>query len=424
MSDNSNPDDGAGSFGADSLTETTSRSWFDRIKGALIGVLVGLLLLVGGVWLLAWNEGRAVHTARSLAEGSRLVLDVPAEAVAPANEGKLVHVSAPLVLRGSLADAEFGLRVEGAVQLRRHVEMFQWREEQHSETRSKLGGGQETVTTYSYSRGWADTQQDSSRFRQPGGHANPPMRFRSQVEVAREAQLGGFRLDQGLLQQLGEFQPLPANAVPARAGAQRMEAGLYLGEDPGAPRLGDMRVTWSVARVAAASVVGQQVGNGFRPYQTRAGDALLLVANGQVSASAMIHQAEEENALLSWILRGVGTVLIFISGLMLLRPIVVLADIVPIFGSIMGFGTGLVALLLTVVVAPLTIALAWLWFRPLVGVAVLLLGGGLIYGVGRLMRRHHQPVAPAGNWAPVPQQAPQGGQRSSFFPPGWQPPPR
>ncbi len=418
MSDD--PNSGYGAESTDGFSETTSRSWFDRIKGALVGVLAGLLLLPVAIWLLAWNEGRAVHTARSLAEGASQVQTVPGAQLLPANEGRLVHVAGPLAVRGTLADSEFGLRVEGAVQLRRQVEMFQWKEEQHSETRNKLGGGQETVTTYSYTRAWSETALDSSRFRQPGGHGNPQMRYRSQTEVASEAMLGGFRLDQALLRQLGEFQPLPANAVPARNGARPIEAGLFLGEDPGAPRIGDLRVTWAVARAPTASVIGQQIGNGLGPYQTRAGDRLLMVANGTVPASAMIHQAEQDNALLAWLFRAGGCVLIFVAGMMLMRPVVVLADVVPLFGSIIGFGSGLIALMLTVVVAPLTIALAWLWFRPLVGIAVLVVGGGLVFGVGRLMRgrRQAQPMQPPG-------MAPAGaGQPSSFFPPGWKPPQR
>ena len=43
-----------------------------------------------------WNEGRAVRTAESLEEGAGAVVSVPADAVDPGNEGKLVHVSEQL----------------------------------------------------------------------------------------------------------------------------------------------------------------------------------------------------------------------------------------------------------------------------------------------------------------------------------------
>ncbi len=54
---------------SDSFREVTSVSWFGRIKRAVGGVIIGLLLIVLMVIGLFWNEGRAVQTARSLAEG-------------------------------------------------------------------------------------------------------------------------------------------------------------------------------------------------------------------------------------------------------------------------------------------------------------------------------------------------------------------
>ena len=62
---------------SDSFREVTSVSWFGRIKRAVGGVIFGLILIVLMVIGLFWNEGRAVQTARSLAEGSGAVVSVP-----------------------------------------------------------------------------------------------------------------------------------------------------------------------------------------------------------------------------------------------------------------------------------------------------------------------------------------------------------
>ena len=58
---------------SDSFTETTTISWFTRLKNALVGILIGIVLVIGSIVGIFWNEHRAVQTARSLAEGRGLV---------------------------------------------------------------------------------------------------------------------------------------------------------------------------------------------------------------------------------------------------------------------------------------------------------------------------------------------------------------
>ena len=136
---------------SNSFTETTSTSWFARLRNSVGGVVIGLVLIVGMVVLLFWNEGRAVTTARSLAEGAGAVVSVGADAVDAANEGKLVHVSGTVTTDSIPSDPDFAISAPG-VRLVRNVEMYQWKEESHSETDKKLGGGEETMTTYTYSK--------------------------------------------------------------------------------------------------------------------------------------------------------------------------------------------------------------------------------------------------------------------------------
>jgi hypothetical protein len=135
--------------------------------------------------------------------------------------------------------------------------------------------------------------------------------------------------------------------------------------------IGDMRITWAVVPAAEASVIGQQRGQEVAPFPTQAGTPLLLVANGLVAPSAMIDQAVQDNAIITWLLRLLGTALIYGGAILLLRPLVVLADIVPFLGAVAGLGVGLLALVIALLVAPVTIALAWLWFRPLMAFSLL-----------------------------------------------------
>lgn len=179
----------------DGFTETTSQSWFSRIGGALVGLFFGLLLVPGGSVLLFWNEGRAVTTTRSLSEGEGLVQDVAPDRVDTAREGRLVHVAGAVTVATPPRDPELNMAAPGGtLRLVRRVEMFQWKEEEHRETRNRLGGGTETVTTYRYNRVWETGRIDSNRFREAGGHSNPQPRYAGQSWTAQGARLGTFAL--------------------------------------------------------------------------------------------------------------------------------------------------------------------------------------------------------------------------------------
>lgn len=361
----------------DVFTETTRQSWFSRLGGALTGLLFGLALVPGSGVLLFWNEGRAVQTAQSLAEGAGLVL--PVERLDRANEGRLVHVSGPARIGTPPRDPELGAAPpEGTLRLVRTVEMFQWREDQESETRNKLGGGTETVTTYRYTRNWAEGRIDSSRFRQPEGHQNPRPRQASQAFVAQGVTLNGYRLEEAQLASLSADERV---TPPGTDGVR------YIGADPANPRIGDLRITWDAARPEALSVIAAQSGEGFAPYATRAGDRLMMVEPGRRTAAEMFRAAEEGNAIFTWILRAVGAVLMFVAFALLMRPVKVLADVIPPLGWLVGFGTSLVAGVLTLLLAPSVIALAWLFYRPLVAIGVLAAGAAAAWGVTHLRRR-------------------------------------
>lgn len=363
----------------ETFTSTSSQSWFSRLGSAMVGLLIGLLMIPGSGALLFWNEGRAVQTARSLTEGAGLVREASADRPDPANEGKLIHVSGPVRAPQVPLDTELDAKPpNGTLRLVRQVEMFQWLEENRSETRTRMGGGTETVTTSTYRRGWHDGRVDSSRFRQPDGHQNPTLRYQPRSFNAQGVTLGGFRLSEQQINSLPTDQTL---TLPSGEGTR------YIGSDPNNPRVGDLRITWRFARPSDVSVVAAQVGDAFGPYATNAGDRLMLTRAGSVPASAMFQQAQDDNKLLTWILRLVGVVVMFIGWALLFNPLKVLADVIPPLGAVVGFGTGALAGVLTVLIAPVIIAFAWLFYRPLVGIAILAVGIGLAYGITRLRQR-------------------------------------
>ena len=377
----------------DSYTEVTTQSWGSKIVGSLIGLILGPVLVIGACAALFWNEGRAVQTARSLTEGAAVVVEVPPSPVSLANEGLLVHVTGDMKAASKLSDPDFGVSAD-AIRLIRDVAMYQWKEESKSETRKNVGGSEETVTTYTYRREWSGRPIDSAKFKQPGLHENPPMSIRDRDVVSRDATLGAFRLGERAIRSFNtdtrlELDPSIAEAVRKKMNRRAaVEAGhLYLSDNPGSPRIGDYRIGYRVVPVGIGSVVARQTGTELTGYQTKAGDVVLLAHTGERSAAEMFKAAQDANRVLTWILRAVFTMLVFIGLVFSTRIVVALADVLPFVGNLVQATTFAAALALTAILAPLVIAIAWLFYRPMISLAVIAAGVALAYAVSRLGKR-------------------------------------
>ncbi len=371
---------------ANSVSVTSSQSWGSRLFESIKSVLFGLVLFVAAFPVLFWNEGRAVQTAKSLKEGLGAVVAVPADAVGAGNEGKLVHVSGAVDAGAVLLDEGFGVEAQ-AVKLIRTVEMYQWTEEEKSESRKKLGGGTETVKTYSYAQEWSEELIDSAQFQEPAGHENTAQfPFEPQTLVADPVKVGAFTLSEEQLGQLTDATELKIDEAAVERLPEEEKAQLkvadgrfYLGENPAAPALGDTRVSFSVVNPEQVSLVGVQTGETFAPFQAEAGDTVLLVATGVQTAAQMFKTAQDQNAVLTWILRAVGFFMFFLGTFMVFRPLAVFADVLPLFGTMLGAGIGIFAFLISFILSTLTIAVSWLFVRPLLGVTLLALAGGALF---------------------------------------------
>lgn len=388
---------------SDTVTETEHVSFGSKLMESIKGVLVGLALVAGSSVGLFWNEGRAVTTQRSLTEGAGQVQHIEIDRVAPENEGKLVHVAGPFTAKAPLVDSEFQVQANGAV-LARHVEMYQWKEDKETETQKNFGGSEERKTTYRYTKVWSSQQIDSKRFRAAAGHSNPQMRYRDTRVVAKDGTLGAFRPSEATLRNLAVSEKMPLDTQMAQALSQRLgrkvqiiDGEIYLGDNPDAPAIGDLRISYKLANPSVISIVGRQAGSDFAHYQTKAGDTLLFVKSGNVDAAQIFKAAQDENRVMTWIFRLVGLIFMMVGFTLLMGPLVALGDIVPFIGSLLGAGALLVGMVLTAVVGPTVMAIAWLWYRPLVGIGMIAAGIAVAFALKRWgpRRKPKVPMPPA-----------------------------
>ena len=375
------------------FTEVTSESWFGRIMSSIRGVLFGLLLFIVAFPLLFWGEGRAVKRAADLEAGSSSVTEVSADTIDPAQDGELVHLSGEAKSEEELSDALLGQSVV-ALRLRRTVEMYQWDEESQTRKTKKLGGGTTKVTTYTYAMQWSESAISSSEFREIG-HDNPPMPTQGDTLDAKRVTLGARTLSPQLVGQIDAFTPLtPDPTVASQAQLDGRAAtvsgdSFYFGANPSSPELGDLRV--SLARVdspIAISVVAGQLGESFAAWETP--DARTFEPRlelGVHSSAEMFAQMNAENASLTWIIRVAGFAMMFIGLMLILKPLVTVADVVPLIGSLIQGGAFLISFAIALPLTLATIAVGWIAYRPLVGIGLLAAAVAIFVGGVMLKRK-------------------------------------
>jgi Transmembrane protein 43 len=369
----------------DSFTENTSRSLGGRLSGSIGGVFVGALMAIVAIPLLFWNEGRAIKMTRALGEARAGAIPITADAVAPANDGKLVYLTGPAETQETLSDPQFGISTS-ALELDRQAQIYQWQEKKESHTEKNLGGSEDTKTTYTYTKIWSAEPINSSEFKDQAGHANPTAPATTKLAVpAKEAHIGAYHLPPELVSKLRADEPLTPSGSdlakipdPMRSKAHLNGAEIYLGKDPANPDVGDERVSFKVLRPTTVSLIAQQTGASFQPYATHSGVAVELIQVGTVSAEALVNQAQSENKMLTWIIRAGGFILLFIGFAMLFGPLDALGDIIPFVGSLLRIGTGILAFFGAICVGCVTIAVAWFAYRPLLSASLIAVAIGVV----------------------------------------------
>ena len=372
---------------ADSYTEVTSQNWFSRIGESIKGILFGIIIIPVTIILLWWNEGRAVTTANSLKEGAAAVVHVAADKVDAANEKKLVHLTGDAKAAEAVVDPDYGVSAP-ALRLVRSEEIYQWVQNEKSETKQKVGGGEETTTTYTYEKKWVDEPVKSAEFKKPDGHTNEGELIAGNANISAEnVTLGAFKVPESFVKQMGspakyavtdaDLAKLPADL---KEGTQIQSGAFYFGAKPDAPAVGDLRTSFEIVKPGVFSIMAAQLGDTFGPYQTKAGDAIDFIEAGTVSAETMFKNAASANTIITWLLRFLGFLFMAFGFMAIMKPLSVLGSVIPFIGNIIGMGTGLISFVLAGTISLVVIAIAWIFVRPVLGIAILVLAvGSFIY---------------------------------------------
>ena len=372
----------------------THNSYGSRVKKSAGGVGTGFLMLIAGIVLLFWNEGRTVKMTRTIKEVDKLAVEMSdISTVNPEFEGKVIHAIGDAKTDDVLTDAYFGIS-RNAIKLQASPEYYQYVEITHEEHKDKVGGGEDVITTYTYEKQWVSSPRNSSSFADPEyqNANNRPILYpemTSQSLQAENVSFGAYRLPASLVGQMSDSKPFEITLSDEKVaeindGAKKLYNDMsadyvhvannviYLGRNSSSPEIGDMRITFTEVLPAEVSIISKVVGDTFESYHSDKNDKdFNVLSEGSHSKSEMIATAKSNNKMLAWLLRALGILLLYMGFKSIFGILDTLAKVLPFLSSIVSLGTGLVSGILAFALGLIIIAIAWIWYRPLLGILLL-----------------------------------------------------
>ena len=392
-------------------TETTKTSYGQRVGNSFKGIGAGVLLFILGTVLLWWNEGRAVRTTKMLREAQGVTVEMQdISTVDPRFEGKLVHAVGMTWTQDFLVDPDFGFGAV-AVSIERDVAYYQWVENASSRTKDKIGGGQETVTTYTYEKKWVDEPVNSSAFHDPQyQNVNKTLaRYEHSRICAQHVTFGSYRLSPEQISSISGSRPMEVSLSEEKVASlnRELDSGrmsrqemvcsngnvLYLGAGANAPEIGDVRITFTKVLPAEVSLIARVQGDTFTGFTAKNGKRFSALVMGNHTADEMYESEHQANKILLWIFRIVGILLVVTGLKSIFNFIETLAKILPFVANILGWGVGLVCWIVGLAWSFIVIAIAWLRYRPVLGITLLVLAAALIFFL--VSRRKKKSSGPA-----------------------------
>lgn len=154
---------------------------------------------------------------------------------------------------------------------------------------------------------------------------------------------------------------------------------LYFGRVPGSPEVGDVRVTFEKVVPAKVTVMAVVDGDSFKAFKAKNGKRFQRLVMGKKSGDEIIDIEKETNNMLLWVFRIFGVMLV-IGGLKgIFGFLETVLKVVPFIANIFGWGVGVVCTILGLVWSLIVIAIAWLFYRPILGITLLVIAGFLTW---------------------------------------------
>lgn len=415
--------------------EVKTTGYGTRVKNSFGGIIPSFLLFFAATALLWWNEGRAVKTDKMLDDTEKVCVDMENPSKKDASlDGEVVCASALATTEDSLFDKEFNL-AEKAISLQRRVEYYQWVEHAQSTSEDKFGGKEETTTKYTHSREWVSKPINCKSFRDSTfkGKNYVVANYENKDLWAENVTFGAYKLNETLTHMimsreavvlnldpkgLGDIdksvaaiyakntapQPVPTQPAVTKDSAAVAkdsvtvvpdsvpqenkvdldyvhQAGnvLFLGKDISSPEIGDVRITFEKVVPATVTIVAQVNGDTFKAHKHKNGKTFQTLRMGKKDADEIFESEHRANNMWLWVCRILGVILVIAALKGIFGFLSTLLKVIPFLSNIIGWAVGVVCTVVGIAWSLIVIAVAWLFYRPLLGIGLLVLAGLLVW---------------------------------------------
>lgn len=388
----------------DRFTEVTTKGYGSRLLSAFGGIIGGLVLFFGAFVLLFWNEGRV-----DMSLIAKKAEPISSTEMNTTLENKLVYTTGTLTTDSMIGDGMY-LKEGNYVSVKRTVEMYAWEEEAEAKAEKKLGGSEETTTTYTYGKDWTNSPAKSSKFKKPEGHANPSLGIEGGVNTISSARVGVYSIDPSKAgtpaserltltaenTDLGNTPETASGTTLTSSGVTMTGTGamvattnnndrarllsnyIYIGKGTiSSPEVGDIRISYEVSRPGSeVTVIGKLSGNKITPYSD--GKNTLYTLSGG-SFEEAIQSMAAMHSTMGWVWRIVGFFMMWIGLSTVFSPLSVLLDVLPFLGSISRGVVSGITFVVALVLSIVTILLSMILHNIILLILIALAGLGAVF---------------------------------------------
>lgn len=280
-----------------------------------IGRILAMIIFLAGIILLIWNEYRTIRLGLVLRKAEKEVMEI--SSANPSLEGKLVHITGVTNCAEPLIDEETGVVLDAMV-YKREVSYYQIAEYRDNATEM-----------ISYYEDWFPHTLSSQDYKTSLKDANfALLRMASKKDTCTSVALGGYIIPKSLLGWMRDYtddidikvpedirQKLNTQALESSREARRdivrvFNNCIYIGGNPTVPKVGDVKIEYSIIPMEKVSVLAKVEGDSYTKYGKGKEYSLYAIEQGSKSAKSLIAEERSNSRSLGWFLRITALVLI------------------------------------------------------------------------------------------------------------------